>query len=443
MAIKHMKYLQTQAPGKTATTDSSADADSTDRPPMTQQVESFRVGYHECLSETMHFLVEREGMYAGDSLCVRLMNHLQRHYERINRGTPLGRPERSSSSSAATGTSSGASSSGYVANGSSNSGSDTGVSANSSEVNLPVDSDYGSTRAESDHRVPIIGLQQAKTEHADLISSHEQGQYKFKASIQQRFSHQTDDLRQKDDLRHREDLRQREDHRSHRTPETPEKRMRLESPLELIVNQRRGSGYPFQNPFHHETRDAKSPLLDQEPDVKLQPRFDPSQFSPAATTTSPSFKFVRDIKVARSPSPAVSTSSHPAPTANVPIFALHPKGTFYIPLTVDYSVVSPYMLLYPDPETPTQMHPVTISVNFCGPLQMAMKQELPTTQPQQQAAAEVMPSTSVARHLRQSVAEYAPSWRERIDQVMIERGSYRNQVEATETFGRGEAKSKM
>ena len=48
-------------------------------------MESFRVGYHECLTEMMHFLVEKEGYYSGDTLCVRLMGHLQKHYDKLGR----------------------------------------------------------------------------------------------------------------------------------------------------------------------------------------------------------------------------------------------------------------------------------------------------------------------------------------------------------------------
>jgi len=44
------------------------------------------MGYHECLSETMHFLVEKEGFYSGDSFCARLMSHLQAHFTKINKG---------------------------------------------------------------------------------------------------------------------------------------------------------------------------------------------------------------------------------------------------------------------------------------------------------------------------------------------------------------------
>jgi hypothetical protein len=48
--------------------------------------EHYRLGYQECLSETMHFLVEVEGYFAGDSLCVQLINHLQKHCEKIVKG---------------------------------------------------------------------------------------------------------------------------------------------------------------------------------------------------------------------------------------------------------------------------------------------------------------------------------------------------------------------
>ena len=34
----------------------------------------------------MHFLVEREGLYSGNSFCVRLMSHLQKHFDKLGRG---------------------------------------------------------------------------------------------------------------------------------------------------------------------------------------------------------------------------------------------------------------------------------------------------------------------------------------------------------------------
>jgi len=83
----------------------------------------------------------------------------------------------------------------------------------------------------------------------------------------------------------------------------------------------------------------------------------------------------------RSPSPSAKRSPSPptlpatrADTAPVPIFVLHSKGSFYVPLTVAYDVLAPYLeriesgqATDTDPSSPrpaSVLHPVTISVNF-------------------------------------------------------------------------------
>lgn len=54
---------------------------------------------------------------------------------------------------------------------------------------------------------------------------------------------------------------------------------------------------------------------------------------------------------------------------NVPIFALHAKGSFYIPLTIDYKTLLPFLQSYdllevlPSLHNVT-LHPVTLNVNF-------------------------------------------------------------------------------
>lgn len=56
----------------------------------------------------------------------------------------------------------------------------------------------------------------------------------------------------------------------------------------------------------------------------------------------------------------------------IPIFALHPKGTHYIPMPVDEEVVQPFLHLFEQgPDIPVMLHPITIPVNFCGPIQLA------------------------------------------------------------------------
>lgn len=45
----------------------------------------FRLGYQECMSETMRFMVEVEGHFPRDAICVRLLSHLTKHCELISR----------------------------------------------------------------------------------------------------------------------------------------------------------------------------------------------------------------------------------------------------------------------------------------------------------------------------------------------------------------------
>ena len=36
----------------------------------------------------------------------------------------------------------------------------------------------------------------------------------------------------------------------------------------------------------------------------------------------------------------------PTGPSSVPIFALHPKGAYYIPLSVDYALIAPYLVVF-------------------------------------------------------------------------------------------------
>ena len=76
-----------------------------------------------------------------------------------------------------------------------------------------------------------------------------------------------------------------------------------------------------------------------------------------------------DVKL--SPSPTTYNQggkgfTHPKPTGQVlPIFALNTKGSHYIPLSIDSSVIAPFLSLFNEDYT-GPLHPVTISVNFTG-----------------------------------------------------------------------------
>jgi hypothetical protein len=60
-----------------------------------------------------------------------------------------------------------------------------------------------------------------------------------------------------------------------------------------------------------------------------------------------------------------SNSSPITQNYGVPVFALHSKGSYYVPLTIDNDILAPYMGGFSDNHSQV-LHPVTISVNFCG-----------------------------------------------------------------------------
>lgn len=87
--------------------------------------------------------------------------------------------------------------------------------------------------------------------------------------------------------------------------------------------------------------------------------------SPQAPHQKPAnYKFKSSIKQRFSAeriklSPTASEKPH-----GVPVFALHDGGNFYVPLTVESSVLRPQMTFIPDTGPETVLHPITISVNF-------------------------------------------------------------------------------
>ena len=62
--------------------------------------------------------------------------------------------------------------------------------------------------------------------------------------------------------------------------------------------------------------------------------------------------------------PAATAPPPPPPLpVPVPIFALNSQGSYYVPMTVDLSVIEPFLSLYKEKNCAV-LHPVTISVNF-------------------------------------------------------------------------------
>ncbi|XP_032691294.1 hairy/enhancer-of-split related with YRPW motif protein 1-like isoform X2 [Odontomachus brunneus] len=278
MAIRHMKHLQgvrQDTKHSPVTPVHAHPEDSVDSishsTAASSAAEHYRLGFQECLSETMHFLVEVEGFFARDSLCVQLINHLQQHCDKILATSDrLGFPHHElpvSNGSAINGA-------GYAhtsipticqPNGHSDHGSSSsGVSSfgdperplRPALVPPPTIVSDDSNHSSHSHSTP------------PTASSCRPANYKFKSSIKQRFSAE---------------------------------RVKSSSPPVAGL----GGGCGLDKPI------------------------------------------------------SSSSSSH-----GVPIFALHEAGSFYVPLTVEASLVRPHLSFIPDTGPDTVLHPVTISVNF-------------------------------------------------------------------------------
>ena len=59
---------------------SSSVASSSSSGFQTGSEDSFRLGFQECLSETVNYMLEHEGIFAGDPIFHRIIKHLERYY---------------------------------------------------------------------------------------------------------------------------------------------------------------------------------------------------------------------------------------------------------------------------------------------------------------------------------------------------------------------------
>ena len=307
MAIKHMKQLQLH-PGKKS---ESCDLKNELEQGLTRTAsdDSFRVGYHQCLAECMHFLIEKQGLYSGDSFCVRMKSHLQKHFDRLGKASP---------SAADSG------------------GGDTWSGTKSEYGACSEESGYASVRKMEEDPVILVTEEQGRAQSyspdrdkalyqglpvlEELPGVHPEGGpeeeplglYKFKSNIRQRFTMDA--------------AEEEEEHKVKRGRESGKEggqgRSRSLLPLDL----------PNQ-----------SELL-----------------TPKTRPAYPTLKFL--------PFPPPAFVIPKALYQPVPIFALNTKGSFYVPLTLDLTVLTPLLTSVPEEESSNPCHPVTIQVNIRGSL---------------------------------------------------------------------------
>ncbi|XP_022129316.2 transcription factor cwo isoform X2 [Pieris rapae] len=329
MAIRHLKFLQERV-------------NAAER----QVVEDhFKAGYQEAVGEAVRFLVEVQGFGPADGLCVQLASHMQRHCEGVTKGEVLLREKipRSQGGSSSETASSSSSSHGYGAKGviqhpeppptfprepfeperqietypmecgRVSVGPTTLVDDSIADQPLPLD---GRCK-----RSPTL-RKVRKPEHGeDYLHS-----YKFKNSIERRFSRSQDN----------------------------EAAQQVARPT-----------HAHNKVYNHKRRRATKPA--------------PS----TSTSASGSTEDARDT----SPQDTSSESPHHhhyekplTPTQFVPVFALNALGKYYVPLSVDYACLARHLGTYDvldarAVQLSAPLHPVTIHVNFQPYLNYQVKRE--------------------------------------------------------------------
>ncbi|XP_063226599.1 uncharacterized protein LOC134533165 isoform X2 [Bacillus rossius redtenbacheri] len=390
MAIKHMKHLQAHACRQV---DSCELAQQQQQQMQQQQMqlqlqpeeppdkrapistEHYRLGYQECLSETMLFLVEVEGFFAGDPLCVQLISHLQKHCDNILKGDRLNCPRASGETSSSSGSSGGIP---LGASGLSTGSPGSGSSSDSSGRTENRDSGVGT--GDPAYEEGIINLSGSSSQLREMLTGP-------KLSAAPAPSGQI--------------LHRRLQHPAH-------------SPAPAPGGGSAASLYKFKNNIkqrfsaeHHGDEAAagrKRHALDEDSKstltLSMLGRRDSDTCSVSSVPHSPPLKFPRLHSPPASPPPAHRPL--PAPSYGVPIFALDLKGSYYVPLTLDVDVLAPYLAQLGFEQEPggasgsvnAVLHPVTISVNF----QRALR-----TSPQRQRCAPVSPWKTES-------LDFAPRW---------------------------------
>lgn len=322
------------------------------------------------MSETMRFLVEVEGYFARESFCVRLISHLQKHcddlpQERIPNTKTNSEKEYAHIQSVPNIISPSNNTNTVIRL---NSPPQNGYEHNLKEIiNRDVKNEIDTTltplrsdlRLYSDERSYENRQDNNKKEDSEKImenrDSNHPSLYKFKNNIKQRFS---------------QDL----------TAETNQlkvfKRRKLSEPI------RRTSitleTYSSEN--HSSPNDGSSQYSPPSSEFRISSESE-SRISPTGSSVSDNrnrYGLKPDQKSfygRYSPPIKYPMKNIPVPSDmeknnfGVPIFALHAKGSFYIPLTIDYNTLMPFLQhhnvldVLPNVHN-IILHPVTINVNF-------------------------------------------------------------------------------
>lgn len=431
MAIKHLKHLQAHPCTDPVNCDVAKSAEQ-------ERQRQFRLGFQESMSESIRFLVEIEGFYAENGACIRLINHLQKHYDKL-------------------------------INGHCRMGTNVEIESHEGLLVEVMDTESVASRTTPDRLLSFSSHQNPKDEYQEATKiedvSRERGDMSQlscpRSNTPMHHSSETSQLRQ-----------------MLQNPGVPIDRLRSNSYSTGTVNHgnstadRRPSSVSLCSPFNHSnsihradevykfknnikerfnadsghTGDSSTPnfraqnghirnansysaangesvasltqslLVNTDVPSSSSPSYScdflgkPVDNSPVAekgcisngwdmmesssafcsnrnssdhgqssgsssgystgTETFSNRKYPSQSPEAYSDSPENLSTSSGSPTSQacnplIPIFALHPKGTYYIPLSLDAALVTPYVSNFD--ETVPSLHPISISVNFNCP----------------------------------------------------------------------------
>ena len=268
------------------------------------------------------------GLYAGDPFCVRMMSHLQKHYDK------LGRPSTSEIHSTVGGTWSGAGlpSESQAPEAEGRARDRSGIKSEFGAVS--EESGYSSLKTEEETGRTDDGLRGGKERSRSYSSPERQREKVGEQEREERYRRFTEERPSDLSIHAEQDLEpEPEEGASHNYKFKSTIRHRFDMGAVEVeapsVKRRRGTG---------------------EEDQRLETQRQPS----APPEVKPEASFLQASQPFTLPKPLCQP---------VPIFALNSKGSFYVPLTLDLSLLTPFLPLLTEEEA-GPFHPVTISVNF-------------------------------------------------------------------------------
>jgi len=373
MAIKHIKYLHSILPdsaiqqegNETASQASSADT-STDpvhfgRPtPLSWRYpddeESFKNGYNECKSEALHFLVNSGGIQPESPICTRLVDYLKGYLD--HRGSHK--------------------------------------QCKTEQMGL-VDSDYSSLR--SDHSTTNSEVGSIVSNTSGSVVSNTSLSSSFFSQPPSKYSMYLPSTSDKSTKSSKSSSSQHNHHHHHQGHSTS---IYPKSGASSSEYPKSSGGYYQGNPSSSSSDHSQSEKQRKSSEDMSSGKFKfkdsiRERYVNAADETESSLlasqkeeKYSTELKH-RSDTNAETTdkkTTYPPveidwpkemKKGSIPTFALH--GSHYIPVPVAEEVIQPYIHLFErgTPDTPLMLHPITIPVNFCGPIQMAAKCKPPSS----------------------------------------------------------------